>query len=317
MHTAFFRARVIRHDGATLTIRTSDGDRRVHNSPLLEPAPTVGDWLLVDEERVIEVLPRTSLLRRLGASRDTVQDLAANVDIVLITCGADRPIKATRIHRSVVLTWDAGAIPVVVLTKTRVHEVDVPRIELEHPGVRVITTSALEGIGILELRELIGTRTAVVLGESGAGKSTLINALLGGAVAETGEVRADAKGRHTTTSRQLHELPGGGVIIDTPGIRSVGLFTDSQAVDASFAEIGELALVCRFHDCSHESEPGCAVIAALDDGSLDASRYESWRHLQREVAAAARRATPHEERRRGKQFSRAAKQGAANKRRDW
>jgi ribosome biogenesis GTPase / thiamine phosphate phosphatase len=314
---SFLRARVIRHDGATLTIRTPDGDRRVRNSLLLDPAPTVGDWLHVEDDRVVEVLPRTSLLRRVGASKDTVQDLAANVDIVLITCGADRPVKATRIHRSIAIARDAGAIPVVVLTKTHDHDVDVRHIELDHPGVVVIATSVLEGIGIDEIRDVIGTGTAVVLGESGAGKSTLTNALLGVNVASTGEVRGDAKGRHTTTSRQLHELPGGGVIIDTPGIRSVGIFTDPEAVDASFSEIGELALECRFHDCHHGSEPGCAVLAALADGSLDASRYESWRHLQREVAAAARRATPHEERRRGKQFSRAAKEGAANKRRDW
>ena len=317
MSEAFLRARVIRHDGATLTIRTPDGDRRVHNSPTLTPPPTVGDWLIVDDERIVEVEPRTSLLRRLGASKDTVQDLAANVDVVLITCGADRPIKATRIHRSIAIAWDAGATPVVVLTKSHAHEVDVSRIELEHPGVRVIETSVLEGIGIDDVRAVIGSGTAVLLGESGAGKSTLTNALLGHEVAATGEVRGDAKGRHTTTSRQLHELPGGGVIIDTPGIRSVGLFTDADAVDASFAEISELAAGCRFHDCRHGSEPGCAVTAALHDGSLDSARFDSWRHLQREVAAAARRATPHEERRRGKQFSRAAKEGAANKRRDW
>ena len=221
------------------------------------------------------------------------------------------------IEIGIAIAWDAGATPVLVLTKAAGHDPEVSRLELENPGVQVIITSALEGIGVEEVRAVISGRTAVLLGESGAGKSTLVNALLGSDAADTGSVReGDAKGRHTTTSRQLHVLPGdaGGVIIDTPGIRSVGLFTDADAVDASFADIRELAAHCRFRDCRHHAEPGCAVLEAIEDSVLPAGRYESWRRLQREVASAARRANPHEQRRRGKTFSRAAKEGARRKR---
>ena len=158
---------------------------------------------------MIDVLPRTSLLRRQSAEAQGAQALAANVDVVLVTCGVDRPVKAGRIYRSVAIAWDAGATPVLVLTKAAGHDPEVSRLELENPGVQVIITSALKGIGVEEVRAVISGRPAVLLGESGAGKSTLVNALLGSDAADTGSVREDdAKGRHTTTSRQLHVLPG-------------------------------------------------------------------------------------------------------------
>ena len=191
------------------------------------------------------MLPRTSLLRRASADGTGVQPLAANVDVVLITCGLDRPIRPGRVNRVATQAWDAGAEPVLLLTKAASGgPVDLARLEIEHPGLRVLVTSAVEQVGLAEVRELVGGRTAVLIGESGAGKSTLTNALLGRAAAATGAVReGDGKGRHTTTARQLHLLPGdlGGVIIDTPGIRSVGLFTDAESVDASFPDIQDLA----------------------------------------------------------------------------
>ena len=308
-------ARVIRHDGSTLTVQSPTGPEVVANTVRIEPPPTVGDWLALQEGRIVEVLPRTSLLRRLLDEANHVQSLAANVDVVLITCGADRPVKRGRIHRSVTVARDAGAVAVVVITKVDTGiTIDIAAIAREHPGIRIIAVSAIDGTGLDEVREAIGGGTAVLLGESGAGKSTLANALIGAADATTGRVRTgDAKGRHTTTSRQLRMLPGGGVIIDTPGIRSVGLYADPAAVDESFAEIAELAHGCRFGDCRHDSEPGCAVRDALDSGDLDPDRFASWRHLQREVAASALRADPAATRRRGKQFSRAAKLGAARK----
>lgn len=319
-------ARVIRHDGATLTIIVADSTRStdstggvthrsVGNRTDLEPEPTVGDWIAVAGDRVVEVLPRTSLLRRRAAEGLATQALAANVDVVLVTCGLDRPVKAGRIHRSVALARDANAVPVLVLTKAAGAEPDVARLQLEHPGVEILVTSAREGIGVEAVRAAIAGRTAVLLGESGAGKSTLVNALLGDDRVDTGRVRTgDAKGRHTTTSRELHLVPGGGVIIDTPGIRTLGLVTDADAVDASFTDILELASRCRFRDCRHESEPECAVREAIDAGELATARYDSWRRLQREVANAIVRASPHEQRRRGKTFSRAAKEGARRKR---
>jgi ribosome biogenesis GTPase len=320
-------ARVVRYDGASLLAATPLGLHAVRVPPGVDLLPTVGDWLAVsrpeadpDEVRLVRVLERTSLLRRMTADGTGSQALAANVELVLIACGLDRPVRAGRIHRAAAQAWDAEARPVLLLTKAGVSgaaDVDLPRLELEHPGLLVLVTSAQEGVGLDEVRALVAGRTAVLVGESGAGKSTLINALLGRDEVVTGAVReGDAKGRHTTTSRQLHVLPGaaGGVVIDTPGIRSLGLFADSQAVDAAFADIQELAGACRFGDCRHLREPGCAVLAACDSGELAPARYDSWRRLQKEVASAAMRSSPQELRKHGRRFGRAAKEGAALKR---
>lgn len=313
-------ARVLRHDGAALLVAADDGVRSIGLSTRLDPEPTVGDWLaLGDDDMALAVLPRDSLLQRRDVDDDRGQALAANVDIVLITCGLDRPVKPRRLDRSITIARDAGATPIIVLTKSAadVAALDPATIDIEHPDIRIIVTSALEGVGIDELREVIAGSTAVLLGESGAGKSTLTNALLGWDAAATGTVRdGDAKGRHTTSSRQLHVLngSGGGVVIDTPGIRAVGLWTDSDAVDATFADIQALAETCRFSDCRHETEPGCAVQQALADGELSGERHAAWRRLRREVEAAALRAAPREYRKRNKQFARYAKEGEARKR---
>jgi ribosome biogenesis GTPase len=306
-------ARIIRHDGRTLLGITPEGPRTLLLTARLDPTPTVGDWIAVpdpgpgdDPLPILEVLPRGSLLRRQSADGTGDQALAANVDVVLITCGVDRPIRAGRIQRVAAQAWDCGTTPVLVLTKARDDsDVDLPRLELEHPGLQVLATAALEGVGLHAVRGLVAGRTAVLVGESGAGKSTLANALLGTSAARTGAVRAgDAKGRHTTTARQLHLLPGeaGGAIIDTPGIRSFGLATDQQAVDAVFADVLALAAECRFSDCRHRAEPGCAVLGAVEDGRLAPERYAGWARLEREVASAALRASPHEVRAQGKRF---------------
>jgi len=318
-------ARVIRHDGSTLTAATAEGTVVLRNVPGLEPQPTVGDWLAIEPTgRIRAVLERTGLLTREAAHKQGSQVLAANVDIVLIACGVDRPIKAGRIQRVETMAWDAGAVPVIVITKARVAGVDLPRLELEHPGVRVLVTDAVDGTGIDDLREVVAGKTAVLIGESGAGKSTLTNALLGSDDAVTGRVRrGDNKGRHTTTARQMHLVPPladgrpGGLIIDTPGIRSVGLVADPASVTASFGEIAELAASCRFQDCRHTSEPGCAVSEALESGELDADRYRDWQKLEREAISAARRADERAHRSHAKQFSRAGREGAARKRGDY
>lgn len=308
-------ARVLRHDGASLLAITADGPQTLPAPIGGEHAPTVGDWLAVrrpsasgwDGAKIESVLPRTSLLRRESADGTGAQALAANVDVVLIVCGADRPIRAGRIQRAATQAWDAGADPVLVLTKVDSPEstgVDLPAIELEVPGIPVLVTSVLEGVGLAELRARIAGSTAVLLGESGAGKSTLSNALLGREEMATGSVReGDRKGRHTTSARHLHLLPGAdrAMIIDTPGLRSLGLFADRAAVDAGFADIQQLAQQCRFSDCAHVAEPGCAVLQACADGRLPSARYESWRRLQREVANRQLRADPREQRRRGRE----------------
>ena len=320
-------ARVIRHDGGTLLGVTPDGERVLRLPARLDQQPVVGDWVAVpatpqadDPVPVLAVLPRSSLLRRLAADETGEQALAANVELVLVTCGADRPVRTGRIQRVAAQAWDCGATPALVITKAGRHPeaVDLPRLELEHPGMAVLVTSALEGLGLTEVRALVAGRTAVLVGESGAGKSTLTNALLGRVAAATGPVRAgDAKGRHTTSARVLHLLPGpaGGSLIDTPGIRAVGLAADVGAVDAVFPEIAELADQCRFSDCGHRSEPDCAVLEAVDIGALPADRYRDWLRLQREVANAALRSSPHELRSRDKQFSRLARSAAQYKRR--
>ncbi len=288
-------ARVVRHDGSGLLLATAEGPLALQLARRLDPAPTVGDWVAYAGEEIVAVLPRTSLLRRRSSGSDTEQVLAANIDIVLLVCGVDRPLKAGRIHRGTTVARDAGALPVVVLTKAAIGggdaaEAMVAQIEEWTPGLDVLVTSAREGEGLDALRELVHGNTVTMLGESGAGKSSLVNALIGAGTAATGEVRAsDAKGRHTTTTRELHVVPTGGVLIDSPGIRSVGIWTDTTAVADTFADIDDLALSCRFTDCHHVTEPGCAVLDAIACGDLSADRLGTWRILHREAEASTRR----------------------------
>jgi ribosome biogenesis GTPase len=285
--------RVIRQDGAGLIVVTPDGTEAVTYDPTREPMPVVGDWVGIEAGHVAGVLERDSLLRRRTAGADAAQPLAANIDVVLLVCGLDRPVKAGRLQRGATLAHDAGAVPIVVLTKAALHDKAdqvIDELSSSMPGVDVIVTSVREGAGLEDLVAAIRDRTVVLLGESGAGKSSIVNALLGESAAETGEVRAgDAKGRHTTTSRYLHLLPGGGSLIDTPGIREVGVWVDPDAVNATFPDVEELAADCRFRDCRHQGEPGCAVTGAVAEGKLQADRLEAWRALMAEAQAVARR----------------------------
>ena len=240
----------------------------------------------------------------------------ANLGLVLAVAGLDRPLRAGRIERTVTLATDAGAETVVVLTKAdavdpaRAAEAEQIVNELD-PTLAVVTLSARGGWGVEDLLALVGTRTVALLGESGAGKSTLVNALVADEVAETGDVRAgDAKGRHTTTSRQLHVLATGGILVDTPGIREVGVFADPDAVAEAFSDVDDLAEGCRFRDCAHDGEPGCAVQSAIDEGTLDADRLGRWRRVEAEAASAAVRADPVASRRKNRQFGRMAREAA-------
>ena len=279
----------------------------------------MGDWVAVDDGEVLTVLPRRSLLRRRIVHSDGEQQLAANVDRLLLVCGLDRPVKDGRIQRGTAIAHDAGAEPVIVLTKSaRDGAMDPDQAAREaragNPGVPVVVSSVKEGVGVEELRRLVAGRTVALLGESGAGKSSIVNALLGTETAATGNVRAgDAKGRHTTTTRELHQLDDGGVLIDSPGIREVGLVGETEAVEETFPEVAEVAETCRFSDCAHESEPGCALRAALDAGELDPVRVDRWRALLAETEAAQIRARPDEARKAGKRFSRAVKDAKRRK----
>lgn len=302
--------RVLRHDGVAVQVRTPSGDRSVKLRRGVEPV-TVGDWLALDGEHVVGLLDRASLLRRRAAGGDDVQLLAANVDLVLLACGLDRPVTVGRIQRGEALAWDAGAHPVLVLTKADLApdlEGEVARIDADHPGLERLVTSAATGDGIDELTRRLAGVTSVLLGESGAGKSRLVNAVLGTDAAVVGAVRtSDAKGRHTTTNRQLHLLPTGGVLIDSPGIREVGLAGDEESVDATFADVEDVATTCHFNDCTHEGEPGCAVALAVAAGELAQDRVDAYAELRREAASAARRADEHERRSYERKFTKAVK----------
>ena len=312
--------RVVRHDGVGVTLATPDGIRPVMLSRRLDPPPAVGDWIVLDGDVPVAVLERTSLLTRRSVRTEAPQHLAANVDAVLVVCGLDRRVKPGRLDRVITLAWEAGAVPAVVLTKADVADdaaASVREVAAAHPGVEVVTTSVVDQRGLDDLHALVAGRTVVLVGESGAGKSSLTNALVGDAVMDVGEVRAgDAKGRHTTTTREAHPLPGGGVLIDTPGLRSVGLWADTDAVAATFSDIDDLAAGCRFNDCAHGSEPGCAVQAALAAGTLTTERFAGWQALEKEAESAELRATPHLLRARDRQFGRIAREAQRLKGRD-
>jgi ribosome biogenesis GTPase len=284
---------VVRHDGVALVVAGSEGIVVAPLGARFEPEPTVGDWVAMVAGQPVAVLERSSLLRRRASGRETEQVLAANVDVVFLVCGLDRPVKTSRIQRGATLASDAGAVPVIVLTKAqgaenaeRVRD----RVSLANAGIALIVTSVREGLGIEKLRVAARDKTVALLGESGAGKSSIVNALLDKEAALVGAVRAsDNKGRHTTTTRFLHVLPGGGTLIDSPGIRSIGLSGDSDAVRDSFADIAALADGCRFADCGHDSEPDCAVKVAVAEGMLERERLASWRSLKSETEHVAHR----------------------------
>ena len=274
-------ARVGRVDRDRCTVRTASGQLRAAADVL----PTTGDWVALRLEprpAVDIILPRWSALEREG------QLLAADIDVVFVVASLDRPLNLNRIERELVLAWDSGARPVVVLTKADAAadaEVLSKTVAARAVGTDVVLTSAADGRGVEEvLAHLRPNRTAVLLGPSGAGKSTLVNRLLSEEAQETGDVReGDHKGRHTTSSRHLLVIPGGGVLIDTPGLRSVGLTGAEGGVALAFPDVEEMAQGCRFRDCRHAGEPGCAVVAAVEDGRLDRDRVASYRKLQGEL----------------------------------
>jgi ribosome biogenesis GTPase / thiamine phosphate phosphatase len=269
-------------------VRASAAARLVREGNL----PAVGDWVALDPETLLveAVLPRRTVLSRkeaFQASREQV--LAANVDVAFLMQALPLDVNARRLERYLAMAWESGAQPVVLLSK--VDLVDDPigylaEIEAVTVGAcPVHTISAQTGEGLEEVRVwLRGNRTAVLLGSSGVGKSTLVNALAGAELLATQGVRADDyRGRHTTTRRELVVLPDGGIVLDTPGIRELHLW--DADLGTAFADVEEIAARCRFSDCAHGSEPGCAIRGALLDGSLSAERWTSYRKLQRELRA--------------------------------
>ncbi len=277
--------RVVRHDGVAVKVAT---DEATDQLPMRGGVPplAVGDWVAVADRSVVARLPRDRVVRRRDVDKDVEQVLAANVDLVVAVCGLDRPVRRGRIQRVGLLAADAGVPFAVVLTKADLVPAEearevAERVAADEPGAQVLVCALGDTPdrhrGLDEVVALVRGRTTVMIGESGAGKSTLTNALVGREVAATGDVRqGDAKGRHTTTSRELHVLPTGGVVVDSPGIRSVGVFADAARLADAFDDIDELASDCRFRDCTHRVEPGCAVRQAIAEGRLAPERLDDW-----------------------------------------
>ncbi|WP_420114478.1 ribosome small subunit-dependent GTPase A [Pseudactinotalea sp.] len=256
--------------------------------------PAVGDRVVLDGERAL-VMPRTSeLVRDTVGKTSLVQVIAANVDVVLIVEHLEPEPALGRIERMLTIAWRSDAVPVVVLTKVDlVDDADrwLEATRAVAPGVDVLAISAATGAGLEALTATLQqARTLVLVGPSGAGKSTLVNALAGAEVMVTGEVRGDGRGMHTTTHRELIPLPDGRWLIDTPGVRSIGLVATEEAVAATFSDVEERARGCRFRDCTHTNEPECAVVEAVEAGELPERRLASWHSLRREATRQAARA---------------------------
>jgi ribosome biogenesis GTPase / thiamine phosphate phosphatase len=297
--------------------------------PAVAGLPAVGDWVALRQGRIHAVLPRrTAVTRRQPGTGAGEQVLAANVDLVVVVVAPGRDANPRRVERLLALAWESGARPVVVLGRADLCPewgtdvaTELAGLAAVAPGVQVLALSCFTGEGVDEVAAMLRPgRTAVLLGSSGVGKSTLVNRLAGRDLLATGEVRDDGKGRHTTTVRQLVVLAGGGLVIDTPGLRQLGLWVARRGpgnpegvprsigrgpgnpegvprsvgtgTAAAFDDVEGLAAGCRFADCQHRTEPGCAVLAALEDGRLPADRFAAWEKLQRELAWAERRADP-------------------------
>jgi ribosome biogenesis GTPase len=280
--------RVSRTDRGRCVVHTGDGTEHAGLSAGLHPHPTTGDWVLLDGTgTVTAVLPRrTTVARGAGRGDTRGQVLAANVDVLFVVAALSRGPNLGRLERMLALAWESGAAPVVLLTKADLSaDPDGDRAEAAGaaPGVDVIVASVVDGRGLADVRAALPPgRTGALIGPSGTGKSSLVNALAGEEALATRDIRADGKGRHTSTARELVLMPWGALLLDTPGLRGVQLWDAADGIEQTFSDIEALAAQCHFGDCSHRGEPGCAVADAVADGSLPARRLASYEKLLRE-----------------------------------
>ena len=290
----------IQHRGA-YDVLTEQGELRcevprrlVHEATTTADLPAVGDWVVVAPRAgetsgtITALLPRrTKFSRKTAWQAAEEQVLAANVDVAFLVTSLNEDLNLRRLERYLILAWESGARPVIVLTKADLHpapELAVAEVETIAGGVPVYAISTVSGTGLELVRSELGAGlTAVLLGSSGVGKSTLVNTLAGEELLATQEIRDDGKGRHTTTRRELVQLPGGALVIDTPGIRELQLWIADDGIGEAFEDVTELFAHCKFSDCAHDREPGCAVQAALESGALAAERWESYEKLQGEL----------------------------------
>ncbi|MDQ2910469.1 MAG: ribosome small subunit-dependent GTPase A [Actinomycetota bacterium] len=268
--------------------RADISGRMRHEAASAADLPAVGDWVVLRDETIHAVLPRRSAFSRKAAWAPTEEQvLAANLDAIFVLSALNGDLNLRRLERYLTLAWESGATPVIVLTKADLcDDVGAALLEVEQValGVAAHAISNVSGAGIDELAPYLAlARTVALLGSSGVGKSTLANRLAGEVLQATHEIAEDGRGRHTTSSRQLIRLPGGAMLVDTPGLREVQLWDADEGIAEAFADVDALAAGCRFNDCAHMREPGCAVQAAIGEGRLVGERLQSYRQLQREL----------------------------------
>jgi ribosome biogenesis GTPase len=294
-HDNCIPARVAAQHRGEYDVLTERGEQRAHVAGRLRHGassgadlPAVGDWVALRDETIHAVLPRRSaFLRKVAFHATEAQVLASNIDTVFVVTGLDEDFSPRRIERYLTLAWESGATPALILTKADLCDDPLAKlVEAEQValGVSAHVVSNVTGEGLDELATYLApAQTIALLGSSGVGKSSLANRLLGAELQATKELAEDGTGRHTTTARQLFRLPGGAMLVDTPGLREVQLWDADEGINEAFSDVDELAADCRFNDCAHMREPGCAVQAAIDKGRLPRERLQSYRALQREL----------------------------------